>query len=261
MKLYSKLAALGATLVIASSCALADEFTSPIYSSSGTTFFAGYLPTFAVPSTLSSMPATIPLSGVDNSTGTSTVSGILPGTVWAPALSASFQGVNANSEWVSYDSNSGPTGTENGGSKPYDANGFYFYTTSFNTPGGALPYSGILEVAADDTVAVYLNGVLLDGEGNLGGDAECSDGIPDCRPGGFETILINQSMLNTAGSGFNQLVFVVEQSGSFDQGLDFAGTVEPTPEPNTLFLLGTGLLGSAGALVRRRRAAAASITE
>jgi hypothetical protein len=255
MKLYSKLAALGVTLAIASSYALADEFISPIFSSSGTTFYAGYASTFSAPSTLASIPATIQPSGVNNSNGTSTVSGILPGIIWAPALNASFQGVNANSEWISYDKNSGPVGTENGGSSPFDANGFYFYTTNFNTPGGALPYSGSLKVAADDTVAVYLNGALLAGEGLLGGDAECGDGIPNCRPGGFETILINQSMLNTAGTGFNQLVFVVQQSGSYDQGLDFAGTVEPTPEPNTLFLLGTGLLGSAGALLRRMRAA------
>jgi PEP-CTERM motif len=258
MKLYSKLAALGATLVIASSCALADQFISPMYSSSGTTFYAGYMSTFSVPSTLSSIPGAIQASGVNNSTGTTQVYGISPGTVWAPPANLSFQGVTADSEWISYDSNSGPTGNENGGSKPYDANGFYFYTTNFNTPGGAMPYSGILEVAADDTVAVYLNGVLLMGEGNLGGDGACADGIPNCRPGGFETILINQSMLNTSGIGFNQLVFVVEQSGSYDQGLDFAGIVEQTPEPNTLFLLGTGLLGSAGTLVRRVRASRAS---
>ena len=257
MKLYTKLAALGAALAMASSYALADEMIATIASGSGSTFYAGYAPlTFTVPSTLPSIfPGTIQPVGVNNSNASTSVYFLDPGTVWAPALTTSFQGVSAQSAWVSYDKQSGPLGDENGGSKPYDEDGYYFYTTSFNTPGGAMPYSGLLEVAADDTVAVYLNGVLLDGEGAIGGDATCSDGIPDCRPGGFETILIDQSMLNTNGTGYNQLVFVVEQSGSYDQGLDFSGTVEPTPEPNTLFLLGTGLLGSAGALLRKMRTA------
>jgi hypothetical protein len=168
-------------------------------------------------------------------------------------LSATYQGNTFNSAWVSYDPNSGPTGGENGTTNPYDANGFYTYTTNFTLAGGALPYSGSLSVMADDTVAVYLNGTLLAPEGMIGGDAECADGIPNCRVGGSETVFLNPALINQ--DGFNQLTFVVDQSGSIDQGLDFAGTIEATPEPNTLFLLGTGLIGSAGALFRKMRAA------
>ncbi|HEX3969660.1 MAG TPA: PEP-CTERM sorting domain-containing protein [Edaphobacter sp.] len=240
MKLYSKLSALGAVLVLTTAFASADS-TTFLISGSGEVGYLGYSATF---------PGTpvIQANGVNNQINnagacSSTVCvtyGILPGTVWAPPL------VGANgqtSSWVSYDQNSGPTGTETN----TDANGFYTYATNFNLPNSSF---GSVTVAADDTVAVFLNGVQISSFGTIGGDSQCADGIPNCRDGQSFTVDFS------APAGFNLLDFVVDQSGDHDQGLDYVGFVTETPEPNTLLLLGTGLLGSAGALFRKMRSAA-----
>ncbi len=231
MKLYSKLSALGAVLVLTTAFASADTvhyFTS----GSGSVGFVGY-------STTPGGPFAIQPAGTNNSTGTSATFGILPGTEWAPALVGAD---SVASIWVSYDQFSGPTGGETDAT--YDWNGYYEYTTNFNFQHSSY---GEITVAADDTVAIYLNGVNILPLGAIGGDAHCADAVPNCRPGGTSTVFFS------APEGFNVLDFVVAQTGSIYQGLDYVATVTETPEPNTLLLLGTGLLGSAGALFRKMR--------
>jgi PEP-CTERM motif len=232
MKLFSNISALGAVLVLSTAFASADT-TTYFSSGSGSTGYLGYS------TTLTGAPS-IQAPGVNNTPdGSGQVYAIAPGTVWAPVL---VDGAGQSSTWVSYDPNSGPTGVEANS----DANGFYTYKTVFNLPDTSY---GSITVAADDTVAVFLNGVQISDLGTIGGDGYCADGAPNCRDG--QSITFSFS----APAGFNVLNFVVDQSGSADQGLDFVGTLTETPEPNTLVLLGTGLLGSAGALFRKMRAA------
>jgi len=239
MKLYSKLSALGAVLVLTTAFASADTVQF-LASGSGEVTYLGYSATFPGAPVIQPNGVNNQINNPGTCVATACVTyGISPGTVWAPPLVAADGEV---SSWVSYDPNSGPTGTE----ANFDANGFYTYTTNFNLP---LSSSGSVTVAADDTVAVFLNGVQISNFGTIGGDTQCADGAPNCRDG--QSVTVNFS----APAGFNVLDFVVDQSGSHDQGLDYVGTITETPEPNTLFLLGTGLVGSAGALFRKMRKA------
>jgi hypothetical protein len=236
VKLFSKLSALGVVFVAATTFASAD-----------TLFLASYAQNGGYGGNNNSALAVIspPSFAYDN--GLPDLTPVSPfGTLYLPITNSSVWSLPiGNSSWVSY----AQTSPE---SNPFvnTPNGNYFFASTFNidTKDPSI-YSGSLEVLADDTVAVFLNGELLNtptGTSYL----HCSNGVPTCTGSGTFISLPSNDFVD----GTNTLTFQVTQANKSAFGVDFYGSVSTVPEPGSLMLLGTGLIGCAGTLLRKMRA-------
>ncbi len=211
MRLVSRLAVLAASVVALPGLASATT----IASDSTTTFYGGYsLTEPALP------PATATGATYNISNG---------GGVWTGPLSGS--------SYVSFNPN-----TEPGGSVTAP-NGYYDYRINFVEDGNTMT----LTVLADDTVAVYLNGLDKVLDYAPGPFPHCATTTPNC------ITPVTVSFATPLGNDY--LDFEVHQANLNATGLDFVGKSSITPEPSSLMLLGTGLVGSAGAMLRRFRRA------
>jgi hypothetical protein len=179
---------------------------------------------FSGPSTISlgSFSTTVANPGFDN-----TATSYLPSSSMVNNGSTATYNISSETPWhsslgsssyVSYDPGTGVNGSV------VPPNGDYFYTTTFTVGPNASPSSvlGTLTVLADDTVAVYLNGVqILNSAGPIGPDNNyylCSDVLPNCVvPLTFDfTGIVN---------GQNVLTFDVKQVAGNSEGLDYVGTI------------------------------------
>jgi hypothetical protein len=161
-------------------------------------------------------------TGCGAATGSSVV--ITPEILWVAAP--------AGSAWISCADNL----TGAGGGANLSTGAVVSFDQSFVLPGGPFP-DGTLSVAADDTTGVTLNGNLLMAAGTTTG-LRCSNNGISCDS--LTTLVLPMGDMST---GTNNLVFDMHELDGNGSGLVYSGSVNVVPEPTSLALMASGVLG------------------
>jgi hypothetical protein len=165
-----------------------------------------------------------------NNSGSATQN-IVGNSAWAGPLAAS--------SWVSF-ANTGDT--SNPGFTVVPNGTAVTFSETFNLSGTVT--SANLDVLADDTTSVWINGTEI-ASANLGGSYPTCSSLPIGCLTGTEGIFTTAQLVPYLVDGVNTISFVVYQEAGSSYGLDYAGTIA-TPEPGSLMLLGSGLIGLVG---------------
>ena len=172
-------------------------------------------------------------------------------------VSSGWQSPVGTSQWITFLSSGDGTPTPLGqtacGTAPICNDQYVNFYQDFSLSGSG--FSGTLQVMADDTAAVWVNGNPVFAANvpwaTSGDYTTCSNSAIGClNPSTVGTVNL-ASYLN---SGANRIVFQVFQRNGDGFGLDYSASISNVPEPGFYGVLALGLSGLCLAFRRKRSA-------